>query len=120
MAKKDKKSKTAEQKARVAAKQSKKAAQKEKKIKSKSADDSNGDDVDLESVLEAYAKQVCFYSIQLFGGHVPYCDIVQVSESIEIFSSTLLVCSATKREDTRRSPSNEDVNITYSNCLSTK
>lgn len=59
MAKKDKKSKMAEQKARVAAKQSKKAAQKEKKTKSKGNDDSDMEDVDLESVLEEYAKQVC-------------------------------------------------------------
>ena len=58
MAKKDKKSKTAEQKARVAAKQSKKATQKEKKHKSKGNDDSDADDVDVESVLEEYAKRV--------------------------------------------------------------
>ena len=58
MVKKDKKSKTAEQKARVAAKQSKKAAQKEKKGKSKGNDDSDAEDVDIESVLEEYAKQV--------------------------------------------------------------
>jgi len=58
MVKKDKKSKTAEQKARVAAKQNKKAAQKEKKTKSKGADDSDAEDVDLESVLEEYAKKV--------------------------------------------------------------
>lgn len=61
MGKKDKKSKTAEQKARVAAKQSKKAAQKDKKIKpnaAKGVDDSEGEDVDLESVLEEYAKKV--------------------------------------------------------------
>ncbi|MCJ1395440.1 hypothetical protein MMC18_008326 [Xylographa bjoerkii] len=57
MVKKDKKSKTAEQKARVASKQSKKAAHKEKKGKSKGNDDSDADDVDLESVLEEYAKQ---------------------------------------------------------------
>ncbi|MCJ1309016.1 hypothetical protein MMC25_002671 [Agyrium rufum] len=57
MAKKDKKSKTAEQKARVAAKQSKKASQKEKKVKAKGNDDSDAEDVDLESVLEEYAKQ---------------------------------------------------------------
>ena len=56
MAKKDKKSKTAEQKARVAAKQTKKAAQKEKKVKSKGGADSDVDEVDLESVLEAYAQ----------------------------------------------------------------
>jgi len=58
MAKKDKKSKTAEQKARVAAKQTKIAAQKEKRVKSKGANDSDADDVDLESVLEEYSKQV--------------------------------------------------------------
>ena len=60
MAKKDKKSKTAEQKARVAAKQTKKAAQKEKKTKSKGheGDDSDAEDVDLDAVLAEYAKQV--------------------------------------------------------------
>ncbi|MCJ1262240.1 hypothetical protein MMC22_002110 [Lobaria immixta] len=57
MGKKEKKSKTAEQKARVAAKQSKKAAQKDKKIKSKGVDKSDGEDVDLESVLKEYAKK---------------------------------------------------------------
>ena len=61
MVKKDKKSKVAEQKARVAAKQNKKAAQKEKKGKSKGNDDSDADDVDLESVLEEYAKQQALY-----------------------------------------------------------
>jgi uncharacterized protein (DUF3084 family) len=59
MGKKEKKSKTAEQKARVAARQNKRATQKDKKLKSKAADDSDGEDVDLESVLEDYAKQVC-------------------------------------------------------------
>ncbi len=59
MTKKDKKSKDAEKKARVAAKQSKKTAQKEKRVKSKgAADGSDSEDVDLESVLEEYAKQV--------------------------------------------------------------
>ena len=58
MGKKDKKSKTAEQKARVAAKQNKKALQKEKKAKSKHADDSDAEDVDLESVLEEFARNV--------------------------------------------------------------
>lgn len=58
MAKKDKKSKEAEKKSRVAAKQNKKAVQKEKKIKSKGADDSDAEDVDLESVLEEYAQKV--------------------------------------------------------------
>ncbi len=59
---KDKKSKTAGKKARVAAKQSKKATQKETKSKSKSKakeiDDSDAEDVDLESVLAEYAKKV--------------------------------------------------------------
>lgn len=69
MAKKDKRSKTVEQKARVAAKQNKKAAQKEKKGKSKGADDSDAEDVDLESVLEEYAKKVdgliaCLFEIE--------------------------------------------------------
>ena len=58
MAKKDKKLKDAEKKARVTAKQSKKTVQKEKKVKSKGADDSDAEDIDLESVLEEYAKQV--------------------------------------------------------------
>lgn len=58
MGKKDKKSKTIEQKARVAAKQSKKAAQKDKKVRAKGGNDSDGEDVDLETVLEEYAKQV--------------------------------------------------------------
>lgn len=58
MVKKDKKSKIAEQKARVAAKQNKKAAQKEKKVKTKGADDSDVENIDLESVLEDYEKQV--------------------------------------------------------------
>lgn len=58
MGKKEKKSKKAEQKARVAAKQSKKAAQKNKKTKLKGPDDIDEEDVDLESVLEEYAKKV--------------------------------------------------------------
>ena len=58
MGKKDKKSKTIEQRARVAARQTKKAAQKENKVKLKGTDDSDAEDVDLESVLEEYAKQV--------------------------------------------------------------
>jgi N-acetylneuraminic acid mutarotase len=59
MAKKDTKSKAAEKKARTAAKaakQTKKATQKEKKLGSKDANDSD-EDVDLDAVLEAYAKQ---------------------------------------------------------------
>lgn len=58
MAKKEKKPKTAEQKARVAVKQTKKASQKEKKVKSRGTDDSDAEDIDLASVLEEYAKQV--------------------------------------------------------------
>lgn len=58
MVKKDKKSKTAEQKARVAAKQNKKAAQKEKRVKSKGNEDSDAENIDLESVLEDFARQV--------------------------------------------------------------
>lgn len=66
MAKKDKKSKAAEKKARVALKESKKAAQKDKKVKAKGLDDSEGEDVDLESVLEEYARKVSsFYSSSL-------------------------------------------------------
>lgn len=59
MAKKDKKSKIAEQKARVAAKQSKKTAQKEKRAKAKGFrdDDSDAEDVDLDAVLAAYAEE---------------------------------------------------------------
>ena len=59
MAKKDTKAKAAEKKARTAAKQTKKAAKTEKKVKTKgAADDSDAEDVDLEAVLEEYAKQV--------------------------------------------------------------
>lgn len=59
MGKKEKKSKTVEQKARVAARQTKRAAQKDKKVKAKGGDDSDKEDVDLDTVLEEYAKQVC-------------------------------------------------------------
>ena len=58
MGKKEKKSKSAEQKARVVAKQTKKAAQKEKKINSKLSNESDGEDIDLESVLEEFSRQV--------------------------------------------------------------
>lgn len=58
--KKNKKSKTPEQKARVAAKQSKKEAQKNKKSRFKGIEDSEGEDIDLETVLEEYARQVNF------------------------------------------------------------
>lgn len=57
---KDKKAKTAEKKARVAAKQNKKTIQKDKRVKSKGIDDSDAEDVDLESVLAEYAKKVGF------------------------------------------------------------
>ena len=56
MGKKEKKSKTAEQKARIAAKENKKATQKVKKAKSK---DDDNDDVDLQAVLDEYSRQVC-------------------------------------------------------------
>ncbi len=55
---KDKKSKTVEKKTRVAAKQNKKAAQKERKVKSKGTDDSDAEDIDLETVLAEYAAKV--------------------------------------------------------------
>ena len=58
MGKKEKKSKSTEQKARVAAKQTKKAAQKEKKINSKPSNESDDEDIDLESVLEEFSRQV--------------------------------------------------------------
>jgi hypothetical protein len=58
---KDKKAKQAQKKARVAEKTNKKAAQKEKKGKTKGrrpGDDSDVDDIDLDAVLEEYARQV--------------------------------------------------------------
>ena len=58
MGKKDKKSKAAEQKARVVAKQSKKAAQKSKKAKTKGSAESDAEDVDLDTVMEEYMKKV--------------------------------------------------------------
>ena len=58
MGKKDKKSKTTEQKARVAAKQNKKAVQKSKKAKTKGAAESDAEDVDLDTVMEEYIKKV--------------------------------------------------------------
>lgn len=63
MGKKDKKSKTAEQKARTLAKQSKKAAKGEKKVKvkAKDADSDADDDVDLDAVLAAYAEEQAKY-----------------------------------------------------------
>lgn len=70
MAKKDKKSKDADKKARVAAKQSKKTAQKAQKaqkVKSKGVDDSDAEEVDLDSVLEEYAKQVGNCPFKAFG-----------------------------------------------------
>ena len=58
---KDKKAKQAEKKARVAEKTNKKAAQKEKKGKTKgrhAGDESDAEDIDLDAVLEEYARQV--------------------------------------------------------------
>jgi len=66
---KDKKSKIADKKARVAVKQSKKAAQKEKKVKTKEFDDDDAEDVDLDSVLAEYAKQVRYSDVDM---HVCY------------------------------------------------
>src|SRR5436190_20464710 len=60
MGKKEKKSKSAEQKARVLAKQSKKAAKGEKKVKAKKAArdvDSDAEDVDVDAVLASYAQE---------------------------------------------------------------
>ncbi|KAI4281652.1 MAG: hypothetical protein L6R38_003523 [Xanthoria sp. 2 TBL-2021] len=57
MGKKEKKSKTAEQKARVAAKQEKKASQKVKKGKSKDVADSDAEDVDLDAIRAEYEHQ---------------------------------------------------------------
>ncbi|KAL9613385.1 MAG: hypothetical protein Q9167_002088 [Letrouitia subvulpina] len=56
MAKKDKKSKNIEKKARVAAKQTKKATQKERKERTRQKDDSDDEDLDLETVLAEYEK----------------------------------------------------------------
>ena len=58
MGKKDKKSKTSEQKARLAAKQSKKAAKGEKRSKTKGTrdEDSDAEEVDLDAVLASYAE----------------------------------------------------------------
>ena len=58
MKKKEKKSKGAEHQARVAAKRDKKAAQKDKKGKSKGAEETDADDVDLETVLAEYRANV--------------------------------------------------------------
>lgn len=58
MGKKDKKSKTAEQKARNAAKQEKKAVQKEKKAKFQVSTDSDPEDVDLDAIRAEYERKV--------------------------------------------------------------
>src|SRR4051794_21364826 len=58
---KDKKAKQAEKKARVAEKAGKKATQKEKKGKTKGRhadDESDAEDIDLDAVLQEYARQV--------------------------------------------------------------
>ena len=56
---KDKKAKKAEKKVRVAQKQEKKATQKEKKSTKKGSrdDDSDADDLDIDTVLAEYARQ---------------------------------------------------------------
>ncbi|KAL8715956.1 MAG: hypothetical protein Q9220_000623 [cf. Caloplaca sp. 1 TL-2023] len=79
MVKKDKKSKTAEQKARVAAKQEKKAAQKDKKGKSKGTADSDADDVDLEAIREEYEQQIANHSNT--GGHHQQAQFLKITES---------------------------------------
>ena len=58
MGKKDKKSKTAEQKARLAARKTKKATKGEKKAKTKAVrdEDSDAEEVDLDAVLASYAE----------------------------------------------------------------
>ena len=78
MVKKTKKSKTVEQKARVAAKQSKKAAQKDKKVRSKGGEDSEDEDVDLESVLEEYAKRVSFLLCAKIRHIILFCHFLQI------------------------------------------
>ncbi|KAL8924881.1 MAG: hypothetical protein Q9208_003764 [Pyrenodesmia sp. 3 TL-2023] len=65
MGKKDKKSKTAEHKARTAAKQEKKAVHKEKKGKSKLSTDSDQEDVDLDAIRAEYERKVG----AMYGGH---------------------------------------------------
>ena len=84
MAKKDKKTKDTDKKARVAAKQSKKKAQKEKKVKSKGADDSDAEEIDLESVLEEYAKQVGNFPLAMVSSRSSYqqAQFIKVTETL--------------------------------------
>ena len=87
MAKKDSKAKAAEKKARAAAKQNKKADKKEKKSKSKgNADDSDVDDVDLEAVLEEYAKQASSLVLELLNNN-PYISSMKFSQRFVTRSS---------------------------------
>lgn len=63
MAKKDKKAKEAEKKARNAQKQDKKASKKEKKqkVRGKTDEDSDAEDVDIDAILEEYARKQELY-----------------------------------------------------------
>src|SRR5438876_12105364 len=75
---KDKKAKQAEKKARVAEKTHKKAAQKEKKGKTKGRrpdDDSDAEDIDLDAVLEEYARQVSLVSCSQSAGLARGCFV---------------------------------------------
>lgn len=64
MGKKDKKSKSAEQKARTAAKQEKKAIQKENKGRSKGSADSDPEDVDLDDIRAEYERKVSACAVE--------------------------------------------------------
>ncbi len=110
MGKKDKKSKTAEQKARVAAKQTKKVAQKDKKMKTKVSEDSDADDVDLESVLEEYARKVschsCYNYNRIFGAAkdklVEQTEVLTVGSTLDLkltLGSTASPISQSYRDD---------------------
>ena len=58
MGKKDSKKKSADKKARVAEKTARKTSKKEKKSSGKKGPDVDENDMDLDSVLEEYARQV--------------------------------------------------------------
>ena len=58
MGKKDSKKKSADKKARVAEKTARKTSKKEKRSSNKKGPDVDEDDMDLDSVLEEYARQV--------------------------------------------------------------
>ncbi|KAG0641004.1 hypothetical protein HOY80DRAFT_883886 [Tuber brumale] len=61
MGKKDSKKKSADKKARVAEKTARKTSKKEKKSDNKRVTDPDDDDVDLDSVLEEYARQQALF-----------------------------------------------------------